>query len=68
MVCPVYLHFILVYLPLFIKVASLFCYNDSMEQLDIIDEYLGGEEIDPCKHSQFEMEKLAEFLGDDIEY
>ncbi len=37
-------------------------------ELDIIDEYLGGEEIDPCKHSQFEMEKLAEFLGDDTEY
>ncbi len=38
-----------------------------MEQ-DIIDEYLSGAEIDPCKHSQFEMERLAEFLGDDAEY
>ena len=65
--CPDYLIFNLSHSPLFIKVASLFCYNRSME-LDIIDEYLGGEEIDPCKHSQFEMEKLAEFLGDDTEY
>lgn len=35
---------------------------------DIIQKYLDGEIIDPCKHSQFEMEELARFLGDEEEY
>jgi len=35
---------------------------------DVIEKYLDGEIIDPCKHSQFEMEKLDDFLGDDNEY
>lgn len=34
---------------------------------DILDEYLDGDEIDPCEHSQWEMEKLAEFLGNEDE-
>lgn len=35
---------------------------------DIIQEYLEGKIIDPCEHSQFEMDRLAEYFGDDTEY
>lgn len=34
----------------------------------IIDDYLNGQEIDPCKYDAYSLEKLAEFLGDDDEY
>lgn len=39
-----------------------------MDEDDIIEAYLDGDIIDPCKYSQFELEKLAEFLGDGTGY
>lgn len=35
---------------------------------DLIETYLRGEDIDPCDHDAYCLEKLAEFLGDDTEY
>lgn len=35
---------------------------------DLIDNYLQGLDIDPCKHDAYNLEKLAEFLGEDAEY
>lgn len=32
---------------------------------DLINDYLQGLEIDPCKHDAYCLEKLNEFLGDD---
>lgn len=32
---------------------------------DLINDFLSGEIIDPCEHDQYELEKLAEFLGFD---
>ncbi len=32
---------------------------------DAIDDYLQGATIDPCEYDQYELEKLAEFLGDE---
>ncbi len=30
---------------------------------DLINDYLAGDEIDPCEHDQYELEKFAEFFG-----
>ena len=44
------------------------CYNHLMETPeDLIDAYLHGEEIDPCDHDAYCLEKLSEFLGNDPE-
>ena len=36
-----------------------------MEPGDIIDDYLDGKNIEPCEYSEYEIEKLEEFLGED---
>ena len=34
---------------------------------DIIENYLSGENIDPCEYDEFSLRMLDEFLGNDEE-
>lgn len=40
-------------------------YNEPMEEHDLIEDYLEGKMIDPCEYGQYELEKLAEYLGEE---
>lgn len=32
---------------------------------DIIEDWMGGQEIDPCEYDEWQIRQLEEFLGED---